>query len=164
MDQKGSRPLAPCISSLRTPKRPPRQERGMVWSCAYDRCRYEGCNNVRCSRSLVRGMCMRHGKQLSGVGRRVTNEFPLQFARVKRVCALFRRHIDKLMARQDGLCADPLGRCPCGQRPVPRDMMEVDHVVPICEGGTNCISNLHAVCACCHRAKTSAEKALRYQC
>jgi 5-methylcytosine-specific restriction protein A len=36
---------------------------------------------------------------------------------------------------------------------------EVDHIVPVSEGGTNDPTNLAAICIPCHRAKTRAEAA-----
>jgi 5-methylcytosine-specific restriction protein A len=35
--------------------------------------------------------------------------------------------------------------------------VEVDHVVPVAEGGTDCDSNLRAACTECHRVKSQAE-------
>ena len=126
-------------------------------------CKYDGCIRLRDSKALTKGMCRTHGKLLHNISKGlVDDDEPLQFARVKRLHNLYEKRIDELRALQNNMCADPLGRCPIGQNPVPRDMMDVDHKIPISEGGTNCITNLHAVCACCHRVKSSLERARAY--
>lgn len=157
---------------------------------SYDQCSEVDSNGVqctkwRCQRSPVKGMCILHGKlrnaSIKGVppslksdqgrpspitlpdDRPSLEEFPLQFARVKRLKSFNHRYIDKLLKRQNFRCADPLGRCPIGQNFLPTDMAELDHIVPICEGGTHCITNLQAICACCHRAKTSKEQKDRFE-
>ena len=137
-----------------------RQASSTMWR-TYDSnwCKHEGCIRLRDSKALTKGMCRTHGKLLHNNLKGLVVHEPLQFARVKRLHNLYNKHIDELRALQNNMCADPLGRCPIGQAPVPRDMMEVDHKIPIFEGGTNCITNLQALCACCHRAKTSLEHA-----
>ena len=35
--------------------------------------------------------------------------------------------------------------------------LEVDHIVPVCEGGGHVPSNLQVLCRRCHRTKTEAE-------
>ena len=69
------------------------------------------------------------------------------------------------------MCADPMRHCyyvdygdatsrcpfvPLGL-PVPKDMAELDHVEPLCEGGSDDPENLQILCACCHAAKSKAE-------
>jgi len=48
------------------------------------------------------------------------------------------------------ICADPFGLH--GSRRVPGS--QVDHIVPLANGGTNSDSNLQTLCARCHRRKT----------
>lgn len=36
---------------------------------------------------------------------------------------------------------------------------EVDHIIPVSQGGTNDDANLQALCSACHMAKTQAEAA-----
>ena len=43
-------------------------------------------------------------------------------------------------------------RCPCGELLKPS--FEVDHVVPLCEGGQDVEANLRAMCRGCHGQKT----------
>lgn len=45
------------------------------------------------------------------------------------------------------------GRCYLCGRPA----THVDHIVPVCDGGTDDESNLAAICASCHARKTAAE-------
>ena len=39
--------------------------------------------------------------------------------------------------------------------------VEVDHIVPICDGGSNSPSNLQSLCVECHRKKTLDENSRR---
>jgi hypothetical protein len=41
----------------------------------------------------------------------------------------------------------------CGAHPSETVLLEVDHVIPVCEGGTNDIENLVAACWDCNRGK-----------
>jgi 5-methylcytosine-specific restriction endonuclease McrA len=43
----------------------------------------------------------------------------------------------------------------------PRSTLEVDHKIPLCEGGSNDIKNLWLLCIDCHAQKTSKERSLR---
>lgn len=42
-----------------------------------------------------------------------------------------------------------------------RSILEVEHRVPLHQGGTNDLDNLRLMCATCHRAKTTAEHSAR---
>jgi len=37
-----------------------------------------------------------------------------------------------------------------------RSFWEADHIVPLCEGGTNVLDNLRTLCICCHKSETAA--------
>lgn len=39
----------------------------------------------------------------------------------------------------------------------PSSNLEVDHVLPLRDGGTNCLTNLWLLCVSCHKDKTAAE-------
>lgn len=43
----------------------------------------------------------------------------------------------------------------------PTSNLEVEHTVPLSEGGTNDYSNLRLMCCGCHKAKTSSERSAR---
>ena len=60
---------------------------------------------------------------------------------------------------------EPTSRCPflALDRPVPKDMAELDHIDPICEGGDDDLDNLQMLCACCHAAKSKLEAVWRKQ-
>jgi 5-methylcytosine-specific restriction protein A len=45
----------------------------------------------------------------------------------------------------------------CEQRGHVEEATEVDHVVPLCKGGSDTDSNKQALCAECHRVKTDAD-------
>jgi 5-methylcytosine-specific restriction endonuclease McrA len=68
----------------------------------------------------------------------------------------FRENRQKVIASQRGKC------CDCGRTCAWFDGLEwrtagmggeVDHVVPLCEGGSNDVTNLRLRCASCHRRK-----------
>ncbi|MGV6491373.1 HNH endonuclease [Stenotrophomonas rhizophila] len=46
---------------------------------------------------------------------------------------------------------------PCKGQGRVTEATEVDHIRNVAEGGTDDESNLQAICACCHGAKTQAE-------
>jgi 5-methylcytosine-specific restriction endonuclease McrA len=50
----------------------------------------------------------------------------------------------------------------CGMTLAP-GMWDVDHVVPVAEGGGNDLDNLQALCTTCHRRKSNAEQEARTQ-
>jgi len=45
-----------------------------------------------------------------------------------------------------------------------KSTFEVDHVVPLCRGGTNDTSNLQALCVECHSAKTREDLLSSFDC
>ena len=94
--------------------------------------------------------------------------------RLKRDARLREKHLLTVWARQDYQCADPMRacyqvedgeatkRCPwvkLGEAPS-LDQVQLDHITPLSHGGSNDPSNLQALCACCHAAKTAWEVAL----
>ena len=93
--------------------------------------------------------------------------------RLRRVAGLRDQHLDALLERQGGKCAHSVltcedvaaGRatsvCPVGERRVHRDAVQVDHVTPLAEGGSDDVANLQALCASCHAMKSAAEARAR---
>ena len=55
------------------------------------------------------------------------------------------------MQRDKGLCQN----CLRHGRVTPAT--EVDHIVPVAQGGTDDLTNLEAICTSCHREKTARE-------
>ena len=47
----------------------------------------------------------------------------------------------------------------CGRDPSAGVMLELDHVVPVAEGGADDLSNAQWLCAQCHAVKSKAESA-----
>ena len=45
----------------------------------------------------------------------------------------------------------------CGNRFISKNMMEVDHVIPICCGGKTISNNLQPICYECHKKKTAMD-------
>lgn len=68
----------------------------------------------------------------------------------------WRRLRDQVMQRDKHLCQ------PCKAQGRYTEATQVDHIVPIAEGGTDDRANLQAICSPCHEAKTQAE-AMRAQ-
>lgn len=58
---------------------------------------------------------------------------------------------DRILTRDAGLCQ------PCLRAGRVTMARQVDHIVPKSAGGTEDDSNLQAICAPCHKAKTQAE-------
>ena len=93
--------------------------------------------------------------------------------RLKRDAHLREKHLWDVWARQGYQCADPMRACyrvedgkataRCmwvkhGETPS-FDQVQIDHIKPLGMGGSNDPSNLQALCACCHAAKTGWEVA-----
>lgn len=61
---------------------------------------------------------------------------------------------DRILARDGFLC-----RCPaCKASDSPRSADEVDHVIPLSEGGADADENLQAINHECHKSKSAAER------
>jgi len=45
--------------------------------------------------------------------------------------------------------------CPLDKKPFDESGYEIDHIVELCNGGSNEDTNLQALCIMCHRVKTS---------
>lgn len=58
---------------------------------------------------------------------------------------------ESVMRRDCGLCQ------PCRDRGQVTLAVQVDHIVPKAEGGTDDESNLQAICSDCHKSKTARE-------
>lgn len=54
--------------------------------------------------------------------------------------------------RRDMHCCQP-----CARRGATVQALEVDHIVPIAQGGTDDHANLQAICKPCHAVKTAGE-------
>lgn len=54
-----------------------------------------------------------------------------------------------------GLMRIQRGQCACCASTLSRTSFEVDHIIPICRGGTNFIGNLQLLCPACNRRKSS---------
>ncbi len=77
-----------------------------------------------------------------------------------------KRHVTagtkKLVAgRQRYMCAAsvPDYNCPLGGAPFDEAGYDVDHILPLSDGGTNEASNLQALCLMCHRVKSNRASA-----
>ena len=68
----------------------------------------------------------------------------------------FRR---KIATRQDWKCANPDGKC------IKLDLEEydIDHIIPLHQGGTNYQNNLQALCPACQRRKTEKEACMQVE-
>jgi 5-methylcytosine-specific restriction endonuclease McrA len=66
----------------------------------------------------------------------------------------------QVAARQGWCCADPDGKCLLPDRKLEAEW-DVDHLVPLADGGPDTNENLQVLCPACHRRKTSAERGHR---
>lgn len=137
-------------------------------------CKAEDCTNVKV---YADGYCMKHHKKSE-----VENRWPETAAqgkardeayewvqRLKRKAKLREKHIDALLAEQGGRCAksfvtcEHVGNgyamhcCQWGDKPLREGAADVDHIVPLADGGTDDEENLQVLCKCCHGLKTEAE-------
>ena len=58
----------------------------------------------------------------------------------------------RVFGRQRGICAA------CGSLQSPTPAQELDHIVPLSQGGTHDERNLQGLCRPCHQAKTRREQ------
>lgn len=58
----------------------------------------------------------------------------------------------RVFARQRGICAA------CGSMHNPVPARELDHIVPLAQGGTHDDRNLQGLCRSCHQTKTAREQ------
>lgn len=63
----------------------------------------------------------------------------------------WRRKREHVLARDNHLCQ------PCLKLGVLTVATDVDHIIPVGEGGTSHTSNLQSICDRCHRCKTALE-------
>lgn len=63
----------------------------------------------------------------------------------------WRRKRERILKRDGYLCQ------PCKRRDTLTLAKEVDHIVPVAEGGTDEDDNLEAICKPCHQCKTQGE-------
>jgi 5-methylcytosine-specific restriction endonuclease McrA len=61
----------------------------------------------------------------------------------------------QVFKRDNYLCVECLGR---GHIELAK---EIDHLIPVCDGGGNNMENLIAICKACHRKKTDRENEVR---
>ncbi len=65
---------------------------------------------------------------------------------------------ETIKLEQENKCAGLKGMiCPLKGITLPSDVLDIDHRRARTRGGSNDRSNLHALCACCHREKTYQE-------
>lgn len=101
-------------------------------------------------------LCQRHYSLENLARQEKEAEGILQFATVKRDKKLKSKHFNAVLQRQGNTCANPYGRCLYVQydESLPEDVAELDHILSLRDGGTNCATNLQVLCACCHTIKT----------
>ena len=133
-------------------------------------CKVEGCERKKTTQA---GFCGVHAGQKCRVEeakRKIEYE---EVRRIKRQAKLRDKYLLTVLMRQQGRCAQSLvtcaevvnGRptnvCPWGDRTVPYDATDLDHIQPVCEGGTDDPDNLQALCKCCHGVKSAIEARAR---
>lgn len=93
--------------------------------------------------------------------------------RLKRDRALRDKWLCPILAQQSFQCArgvvtceavddgDATPACSWGDRRLPPDAADVDHIQPVCENGSDNRANLQVLCKCCHGLKSAAEARAR---
>ena len=141
-------------------------------------CKADGCRGGKVARD---GYCRKHrervltGRAVTPFGKRERKYVEdcerayETVRRLKRKADLRGRHIDGLLSKQGGKCARSIVTCevvqngyatpvcPWGERTLPRDAADVDHTLPLADGGTDDEDNLQVLCKCCHGIKTAIE-------
>lgn len=96
-------------------------------------------------------VCGRRG--VAGTTRCELHWAPRHSPRHQYQTAEYRRHRRQVLERAAGrceACGEPTG-----------DTTQVDHIVPIRDGGDNSLANLRALCRDCHRQKTQLDRERR---
>lgn len=142
------------------------------------KCKVDGCTNAR---RRSDGYCAKHSaRKQHGVAltpfdareRKQVEEHERAYEtvqRLKRKADLRKRFFDAILAKQGGQCAksfvtcEVVGdgyathKCTWGNKPLPSAAADLDHIVPLADGGTDDEDNLQVLCKCCHGLKTEAE-------
>ena len=96
------------------------------------------CRSPGCPQLTRGGMCARHQKEYEASLPRqaARHAYPPNWEALRAAVLMMRPY------------------CKCG-----RPAREVDHIVPLSQGGTNDLSNLEGRCKPCHSRKTAGDKA-----
>ena len=118
----------------------------------HHKCKFKGCVKSK----AVSIYCVDHARET--------------VSRLRRDHELRAKWLPTFRLKQNLRCAAPVltclilneGRpggvlCPFKGGVVPEAMMELDHKVPLSQGGTDDRANLQALCACCHAMKSRME-------
>ena len=128
------------------------------------KCIKDGCQNPKVRSD---GLCAKHAKEANDAP---VYELVLELQRDR---ALRNKWLLPILKEQGGRCAQSLKTCavvadsqatsvcPWGERPVPPDAADLEHIVPKREGGSDERPNLQVLCKCCHGLKTEAETRAR---
>ena len=140
-----------------------------------DVCKVEGCFNAKLYQN---GYCSRHGdlaraeRAAQKAADKAAPELEEAYEwvqRLKRKAGLREEYFDAILAEQGGQCAKSVmtcqvvgngyatHRCRWGNVEVYRLAADLDHIVPLADGGTDDKDNLQVLCACCHAIKTACE-------
>ena len=130
-------------------------------------CAVEGCSNRRVYQN---GGCRIHPQGDDNGTDAAQREWVQRLRRDRQLRA---RWLDTLLAEQGGRCANAVvtckvvnngqatSVCPWGDRELPPDAAQVDHIKPLWDGGSDGRRNLQVICACCHSIKSLAEARMR---
>lgn len=171
-----------CITTGQPPKPYLCMQHGGKNTCHYPKCttRVEGsrfycpvhaaeCTVDGCKLPKIRsdGLCAKHAKEANDA---LVYE---ELRRLLRDRALRAKWLLPILEEQGGRCAQSLKTCavvangkattvcPWGERPVPPDAADLEHIKPKCEGGSDERPNLQVLCKCCHGLKSAAEARAR---
>lgn len=138
-------------------------------------CKVEGCFNVK---NYQNGYCNRHGdlaraeRAADKAAEKAAKEREEAYEwvqRRKRKAGLREKYFDLILTEQGGQCAKSVmtchhvgngwarHRCKWGDDQLYRLAADLDHIVPLADGGADDKDNLQVLCKCCHGIKTACE-------
>ena len=139
----------------------------------YLKCAAWGCSCW----AYYRGFCCKHyvpGESLHDIAERAELVRLREIvSRLKRDKQLRAKHLMTVLLRQNSFCAntvkhcrevvdgEAVGECPFASlrfKQPEKDGMQLDHITPVSQGGTDDLSNLQALCAYCHAIKSAQER------
>ena len=136
-----------------------------VWGCS-DWVKYRGF----CHRHLATCSASHFTQPLAEFDQDQDREIVSRLKRDKRLRA---KHLMTVLLRQNSFCAntvkhcrevvngEAVGECPFASlrfKQPEKDGMQLDHITPVSQGGTDDLSNLQALCAYCHAIKSAQER------
>ena len=137
-----------------------------------NKCKFPGCTK----KVVLRGFCRLHAEEAGTLDRLRAENVAFKAReqrrrdRIQRDRKLRERHFHRILAEQRFRCKGSVHTCasldggvaahvcPWGDAQPTFYALELDHIVPLWEGGTDDPTNLQVLCSCCHAVKTALER------